>query len=206
MAYAEFDLKTVVQKFGLSKDENTDLFVNVNPIEPSGFLRVWLDRFASIALKVNSEKARSEYIVAPMLAETQLRSDTAIEVLPGVTFAVDPGQGLTGYCDYLIARSQDALYVQAPVLAVVEAKREDLVAGLGQCAAEMVAIQLFNEREGKPLAVVHGCVTSGSNWRFLRLEGTRLNVDIIEYYLRDAAKILGILVSIARGEDPARPS
>ena len=44
-----------------------------------------------------------------------------------------------------------------------------------------------------------GCVTSGSIWRFLKLEGSTLFIDQPEYYLRDAPKILGILVSIARG-------
>ncbi len=200
MAYAEFDLKTVVQKFGLSEDDKTDLIKDIEPIEPSDFLRIWLDQFAPVALGVNSEKARSEFIIAPMLAEMKLRSGDVVNVLPGVTFGVDPAQGLTGYCDYLIAHSHKIYYVQAPVLAVVEAKKEDLVAGLGQCAAEMVAIQIFNEREGKPLAAVHGCVTSGSDWRFLRLKGTALNIDGTEYYLGDAAKILGILISIAHGE------
>jgi hypothetical protein len=80
----------------------------------------------------------------------------------------------------------------------VEAKKEDLVAGLGQCAAEMVAIRLFNEREGTPVPAVFGCVTSGSNWRFLKLESARLSIDRPEYYLRDAAKILGILVGMMR--------
>jgi hypothetical protein len=106
---------------------------------------------------------------------------------------------LVGFCDFLIARSPEIYYVQGPILAVVEAKKEDLVAGLGQCVAEMVAIRLFNEREGTPVAAVFGCVTSGSNWRFLKLEGSTLFIDRPEYYPRDAAKILGILVSIARG-------
>ena len=91
------------------------------------------------------------------------------------------------------------LRVSAPILAVVEAKREDLVGGLGQCAAEMVAIQIFTEREGKPLPAVHGCVTSGSIWRFLRLVEKMLYIDLPEYYLRVEAKILGILVHITRG-------
>src|SRR5262249_47458879 len=123
---------------------------------------------------------------------------TVIKVLPGVTFAVDPAQGLTGFCDYLLAQSKEAYLVRAPVLAVVEAKREDLVTGLGQCVAEMVAIQIFNEREEKPLPAVDGCVTSGNLWHFLRLEGKQLTIDLPEYHLGDAAKILGILVTIAR--------
>src|SRR5205823_10573856 len=108
-------------------------------------------------------------------------------------------RGLTGYCDYLITRSSERYFVEAPVVAVVEAKREDLIGGLGQCVAEMVAIQIYNERDGKPLPAVYGCVTSGSNWRFLRLVGKTLNIDLPEYLLRDLTKILGILVSIARG-------
>ena len=96
------------------------------------------------------------------------------------------------------ARSSSRYFVEAPLVAVVEAKREDLTSGLGQCAAEMVAIQIFNEKDGRPTPVVYGAVTSGSNWRFLKLEGSTLFIDQPEYYLRDAAKILGILVGIAR--------
>ena len=47
--------------------------------------------------------------------------------------------------------------MEAPIVAVVEAKKEDLIAGLGQCVAEMVAIQMFNEREGTPMPAVYGC-------------------------------------------------
>src|SRR5207249_10321762 len=123
----------------------------------------------------------------------------SVNILPGIALDVDAQQGLTGFCDYLVAQSTAIYYLQCPIMAVVEAKKEDIVAGLGQCAAEMIAIRLFNEREGTTLPAVFGCVTSGSNWRFLKLEGTTLYIDRPEYYLRDAAKILGILVSIARG-------
>jgi hypothetical protein len=198
MAFSDFDLKTAVHRFALTEDRDTDLFAAVEPLEPSAFLRVWLDTFAPVALGVNSEKARSEFIIAPMLAETKLRAGPGVNVLPGVTLEVDKAQGLAGFCDFLIARSPEIYYIQGPLVAVVEAKKEDLIAGLGQCAAEMVAIRLFNEGEGTPTAAVFGCVTSGSLWRFLKLEGSKLFIDRPEYHLRDAAKILGILVSITR--------
>jgi hypothetical protein len=198
MAYGDFDLKTAVQKFGLTEHRNIDLFAAVAPLEPSPFLRVWLDEFVPVALGVNTEKARSGFITVPMLAETKRRAETTVTILPGVTFEVDKQQGLTGFCDFLISHSPEIYYLQRPILAVVEAKKEDLIAGLGQCVAEMVAIRLFNERDGTPLPAVFGCVTSGSNWRFLKLEGNNLHIDRPEYYLRDAGKILGILVSIAR--------
>jgi hypothetical protein len=199
MAYADFDLRTAVQKFELTTIENIDLFAGVEPIEPSDSVTGFLAEFSPYAMGINSEQARREFIISPILTEAKRRSKVEISLLPGVTLSVDPSRGLTGSCDYLIARSTELYYVKAPIIAVVEAKREDLIAGLGQCVAEMVAIQLFNERDGTPLPVVYGCVTSGTHWRFLRLIGRDLNIDRPEYYLRDAAKILGILVTLARG-------
>ncbi len=67
MAFGDFDLKTAVQKFGLTEHRNTDLFAAVEPLEPSELLRAWLDELAPVALGVNSEKARSEFIIAPVL-------------------------------------------------------------------------------------------------------------------------------------------
>src|ERR1700730_4810360 len=120
MAYGDFDLKTAVHTFALPVIRDTDVFVDVQPLEPSEFLRVWLDNFARVALGVNSERARSEFIIAPMLAETKLRVGASVNVLPGVAFEVDKAQGLTGFCDFLIARSPEIYYVQGPVVAVVE--------------------------------------------------------------------------------------
>src|SRR5262245_60526195 len=125
MAYSDFDLKTAVHTFALTEDRDTDLFAEVAPLEPSTFLQVWLEKFAPVALGVNSEKARSEFIIAPMLAETKLRAGTSVTVLPGVTFEVDKERGLAGFCDFLIARSAEFYYIQGPVVAVVEAKKED---------------------------------------------------------------------------------
>jgi hypothetical protein len=199
MPYSSFDLRTVLQNFSLTEERDTDLFAAVGALEPSEFLRPWLDELAPVAVGVNSEKARSEYIITPLLVEARRRAGGTVTVLPGVTFDVDQAQGLTGFCDYLVSRSPEYYFVRGPVLAVVEAKREDLIGGLGQCAAEMVAIRIFNDQEGTPLEVVHGCVTSGSIWRFLKLQGNQLWIDHTEYHIRDAGKLLGILVSIMQG-------
>jgi activator of 2-hydroxyglutaryl-CoA dehydratase len=82
---------------------------------------------------------------------------------------------------------------------LVEAKKEDILAGLGQCVAEMVAAQIFNEREGNEISVIYGTVTSGTNWKFLKLEGKVVEIDLVEYYLTDVNKIMGILASGVRG-------
>ena len=63
----------------------------------------------------------------------------------------------------------------------------------------MVALREFNERDGTPVTAVSGMVTSGTEWRFLRLAGTTLAIDRQDYYLSDAARLLGVLVRIANG-------
>ena len=96
---------------------------------------------------------------------------------PGVTFDVDKPRGLSGICDYLLVQSREVFFIRGPVFAAVEAKKEDITGGLGQCAAEMVAIQIFNEKEKTTIPAVFGCVTSGNLWRFLKLEGSTLFID-----------------------------
>jgi hypothetical protein len=38
---------------------------------------------------------------------------------------------------------------------------------MGQCIAEMVAAQIFNQQSGNNIETIYGVVTSGTNWRFL---------------------------------------
>lgn len=200
MAFSDFNLRSVVESFALQEERDHDLFAHIAPLEPSEFARVWIDEFAPIALGINTEAARSQYIITPLLTEAKRRARLPANVLPGVTLDVDRERGLSGYCDYVVSRSAEYYYLRAPLIAVVEAKREDIVGGLGQCAATLVALRLFNERDGTPVPAVYGCVSSGSLWRFLKLEEARLYIDRPEYYLRDVAKIVGILVSILNEE------
>jgi len=202
MAYPDFDLKSAVARFALKEQPMAELFSDVAPREPSARLRDWIAQCGAVALAISTERARSEYLILPILAEVKLQATQPTQVLPGVAFEVDRQQGLTGVCDYLIARSDEAFYVRAPVVAVVEAKREDLVPGLGQCVAEMVAVRLFNEREGAELAAIWGCVTSGNNWRFLKLEGDRLTIDRSEHHLENLSRLVGILLSVVDGTAP----
>jgi hypothetical protein len=119
-----------------------------------------------------------------------------VGLFSGRDFTVDATEGLNGICDFLLSRSPHQFFIEAPVLAIVEAKEEDIPSGLGQCAASMVAAQRFNEQESTSLPAVYGAVTTGDIWRFLRLEGNTLSLDAEQYYLDQRAKILGILLHI----------
>lgn len=117
-------------------------------------------------------------------------------------FDADPEAGLTGACDFVVCRAPQQSVVIAPTLILIEAKRDGIPNGLGQCLAGMVGAQRFNRREGTPVDPVHGCVTTGSNGRFLRLAGSVVTLDPTEYTIGQADKLLGILVHMV-GPPPA---
>lgn len=202
MTFSDFTLRSALRDFGLTEERDTDLFADVPPLEPSPFLRVWLDEFAPVAIGVGSEFARNAYIIAPFLAEAKRRAAGPANVLPGLTLDVDKARGLSGFCDYVITRTPELYFLRGPLAAVVEAKREDVIGGLGQCAASMVAIREFNDKDGTPVPAVYGAVTSGTVWPFLRLADAVLSIDRQEYHFRNPAPIVGILVHIAGGPRP----
>ena len=76
---------------------------------------------------------------------------------------------------------------------MVEAKKEDITTGCGQCVATMVAAQLFNHQNHEPIATVFGVVTNGETWKFLSLSGTQVNIDAAIYSLSVLDTLLGVL-------------
>lgn len=198
MAYSEFRLDTALERLSLQLARNLDLFAQTPDVPPSPTLRSQLDELSSYALDLRTEKGRSELLIMPILMDLWRQTNHQVAVLSGSEFTVDPARGLSGFCDYLVAQGPDPLLLRAPVLAVVEAKREDIPGGYGQCIAEMVAARIFNEREGTPRTVLYGTVTTGDQWRFLRLEGSTVWIDQSLYYLDRIEKILGCLMEIVR--------
>ena len=202
MAYSAFTLAAVAERFNLTLLEDQDLFPDAPEREPSPLLSQILGEWAPLALAMNTEKGKSELIIAPILMETRRHSlDAAnahpISVFSGVEFNVDPALGLNGACDFLICRSPERYFVKAPVVAIVESKKDDFVGGLGQCLAAVVAARIFNEREGVDFNAIHGAVTTGELWRFVRLRETTAWIDVRSYHLRELPRILGILATLA---------
>ena len=194
MAYSDFTVETLQTKLGISLREVSDSFESIAAISPSQPLITMLERGMPVVLGANKEKARSEWLIAPLLLEVREVRLRQISVFSGSDFKVDPKQGLSGFCDFLISRSPLQMAVESPVVAIVEAKHEDLNAGIPQCLAAMYAARLFNEKRGKALETVYGATTSGTVWRFLRLTGMQAESDLTEYHIHEVEKILGILV------------
>jgi hypothetical protein len=198
MAYSDFNLNSVLKIFDLSYSETADLFANEPELECSPSLTENLHRYLPIAVGSNTEKSRSEMIIAPILLELRTQLQEQIGLFSGIDFTVNSERGLNGICDFLITRSPELLIVKSPVIAIVEAKKENISLGLGQCVAEMLAAQIFNQREGKEIKVILGTVTTGTVWKFIKLEGTSVQIDTSEYFLNNVNKILGILASVIR--------
>ena len=198
MAYNNFTLDMLIQQFALRVVSEANAFAQAAPVVPSVLLQETLTKFLPLALKISTEKSRSEFIIAPVLAEAWLQFAGRVSLFSGVDFTVDAEMGLAGVCDYLFSLSPLQLTVQAPVLAVVEAKNESIKIGLAQCMAEMLAAQKFNARRGTETPTLYGVVTTGSAWKFLRLSGTEVIVDETEYHIEQLETILGILVFMVR--------
>lgn len=129
------------------------------------------------------------------MLEIRRQSQAPISFFSGIEFNIDPSRGLSGYCDYVLSRSQEQLLLNTPVIMLVEAKNENIKSGLGQCIAEMVAAQIFNQQEGNNIATIYGAVTTGEIWKFLVLNDTVVSIDLSDYYIvPDVEKILGILM------------
>lgn len=196
MAYRDFNLKKVQDVFQISLVEKSGIFADA-PHPISAYLRETLQENVSLATSINTEKARSELIIAPVLVEIRKLLDRKISLFSGIELNVDKDLDLSGCCDFIISDSPEQLFLKAPVITIVEAKNENMMSGLGQCLAEMVAARLFNEREGHSIATVYGAVTSGNLWKFVKLDDDAAHIDLDDYAIKEPDRIIGILLAMA---------
>jgi hypothetical protein len=198
MPYSEFTLTKVKADFYLEVDETHDLFSTVTKIFPSQALTEILMECVPLATKINTEKARSEMIITPVLLEVRRQLHYQISLFSGSEFNVNPELGLSGFCDYILSSDREQIDITAPIVTIIEAKKENLIGAIGQCLAAMVAAQIFNERANNQVPIMYGAVTTGTTWRFLTLEARKVRIDSQEYYINQVDKILGILIKLVQ--------
>lgn len=198
MTYADFTLDGVMDQFGLRVVSKPSVFAVAAPITLSALLRDTLAESLPLAWSVGTDKARAELITSPVLMEVWRQFGGQISLFSGVDFTVDAEVGLSGVCDFLFSLSPLQLIVQAPVVVIIDAKNDNIKSGIGQCITEMLAAQRFNAARDTALPSVFGVVTTGSNWKFLRLTDTTVTIDEAEYYIAKPEQIVGILVAMIR--------
>jgi hypothetical protein len=193
MPYHKFTIDKVQDQLNLIVNEE-DLFdaVAEYPLEEN-FIS-FLNKGIKLATSIGTEKAKSEFIVAPLLLELKTLFYQNISVFSGTELNIDKSKGLNGVCDFIIAKDNQQYVLNSPVITIVEAKNDNIGYGLGQCMAEMYASQLYNQAKHNTIKTVYGIVTTGNEWKFLQLQENKITIDINEYFINNIAKIFGILV------------
>jgi len=191
-SYSDYTLDALREICGID-NTHQDLALFQAPVPPSELLEQLLRRNKTLPL--NSEKARSELLITPVLVEWISRNPKKLQYFSGNTFDVVPEKALKGRCDFLFTK-HFSLNIVAPVVAMFEAKDDNVDHWYGQCGAEMYAARVFNEMTNEPYRIIYGAVTDGHEWVFLRLEENMLLIDEERYYLKDLPSLLGALQTI----------
>jgi hypothetical protein len=198
MAFRDFSFPDVLHDLGLALHD-ADLFSSA-PLFPvrEEFLAFIRDGVA-LAAANSTEKAKSEFIIAPVLLELRRSLGQRFSLFSGLEWEVDPARGLNGYCDFIITKGESQYVLGAPYVAIAEAKNDIIRTGLGQCIAAMYAAQLCNKQAHAAITTVFGVVSTGSAWKFLQLRENVVTLDVPEYYIDNLPKIMGILNRIVEG-------
>jgi hypothetical protein len=188
-SYSDFTLEHLQTIFGIDNAQK-ELYLAETDLMPSEWLISALER--SKVMPFNSEKAKSEFIISPIILELVSRNPERFRCFSGNTLDVDAKRSLKGRCDFLFTKKLSN-HISAPIIAIFEAKDDNVEHWYGQCGSEMLAARIFNEQRNEPIHIIHGAVTSGTEWRFLRLEENVLSIDTELYTVGNLPKLLGAL-------------
>lgn len=190
MAYSDYTLQKIETDFGVI-NRRKKLFSAVKyNIEPTKELLESIEETEELVIR--SEKAKSEWIVVPILRFLRKSNNKFFTIYSGDNLNADVDKGLNGECDFILAKDTGSFDVNLPIIQLVEAKKNDLEIGIPQCAAQMIGARIYNQKRGQELPIIYGCVTTGDDWVFLKLEGNTIFIDSQKYYLSNIKKILGV--------------
>lgn len=192
-SYRYYKLSDLAEVCYIKQKDVTNLLDVFPDLPPTDLLLATLKRNLRMPLK--NEKAKSEFIVAPILAE-MWEQNQRFKPFSGLTFNIEASKGLKGVCDFLVSSKPDISDLEEPVVCVFEAKSDALEDWYGQCGAEMYAARLFNERKGNDIRIIYGAVTNGFTWQFLKLEEQILFIDSQRYGTANLPQLLGAIQKI----------
>lgn len=88
--------------------------------------------------------------------------------------------------------SASSAFDPLPIVAIVEAQKDDIDEGLAPCAGELYAAYLLN---GDRPPQLHGAVTTGTEWKFLRFDAEEklVRVDRDRCFEVELPRLLGAL-------------
>lgn len=190
MAYSDFTIDRLRTEFGV-KLLGGRLFKEVEPVAPSA----WLTETLALGSRsgFGTDKARSERLVSPVLAELARRNQYEVAVVSGECLDVAPARGLTGTCDFVLSFNNVQAFIKAPVCCITGARTQENDNGVVECAAQLIGAYRLNARDKKEISTLYGCVTTGVEWRFMQLENQLFTFDTGYYLINDLPRLLGVL-------------
>jgi hypothetical protein len=194
MGYSQFNYKKVRNELGIHNEQIITLFPNIVPVMVSEWLKQTLQKGLRAALF--SEKSRSEGIVYPVLIEIIEKNTYNTSLYSGAILNADETQGLNGECDFILSSGKQDFEMNAPLFCMIEAEDNDIEKNIPQCIAQMEGARIYNANEGNNISIIYGCVTTGTEWQFLKLEQKTCWVDTQRYYINDLPSLLGVLQAI----------
>ena len=140
-----------------------------------------------------SEAAICENLIYPLLKEAWKMYADIFAIWSHAALEYD--DELTGIPDYLISKRSDLgkIIFDAPLLAVVEAKKDNFSEGWAQCALEMIAIQKINANESLG---VYGIVSNGETWEIAMLKNQQFIFYPKRFVIEALDDLFNMLVSL----------
>ncbi len=194
MAYRDFKREDLRQQFGI-QENGVYLFKipQIVAIEPTDKLKADLEDAQLI--NISTEKAVSERIVAPVLAEIRKRN-AECQIFSGEIITGDKKLGLNGEIDFIFAKIPVTTKPETPIFCVTESKIGRVIEAFPQAMAQMLGVRYFNKKYDNSIDIVHGIVTDGTTWRILKLEGQTVFVDQNNFSINNLPVLLGVLQEI----------
>lgn len=180
--FSSFSYKEAFKQLNITQLSSWD--IEFTPITPSDFFQQHLRRLKRFDL-ITSEEAK-KLIIDAILTEA-IQDFECLKIWKASALESDT---LSGEADYLLAENR--AYLEAPLLCIVEAKKDDFEQGLAQCLVEMQACQWNDQQMGKMIDIM-GIVTNGTTWQFYKLSTSGIVYETLPYSMSDVASILGLL-------------
>lgn len=131
MAYSDFTFSKLKKEYNI-KQKDVFLFndIAISQVTPSS--RLAADIQESKGVPLLSEKAKSEYIIAPIIREIK-RNNPQITVFSGYALNIQMQKGLNGTPDFMISAAPNIVELQRPIFCLFESKNKDPDEGFAQC-------------------------------------------------------------------------
>src|SRR2546421_12338864 len=123
MPFQQFAFPQVQHDLGLTL-KDADLFSAVAPFDVRKEFAAFLQDGVALAVANSTEKAKSEFIIAPVLLELRRSLGHSFSLFSGLEWDVDSERGLNGYCDFIITKGDSQYVLGTPFVAIAKAKND----------------------------------------------------------------------------------